>query len=178
MAEVCDIITFHTPLVREGEFPTYHLADKDFFLQLKRKPIIINSGRGEVVDNEALLSALETGSVSEAIIDTWEHEPEINRQLLEKVYIGTPHIAGYSADGKANATEMVLNALCRHFSIDKVFSIHPPSLDVKSCDIPADDEALPLFLYDPTVDSEALKSEPSNFEYFRGHYPLRREALK
>ncbi len=75
----CDILSFHTPLVTDGSHPTFHLADSAFFAGLKRRPVLINSGRGEVVDNEALLHALEQGTVSHAIIDTWENEPDIKR---------------------------------------------------------------------------------------------------
>ena len=113
LAEVCDIITFHTPLTKEGEHPTYHLADAAFFASLKKHPLIINSSRGAVVDNEALLHALQSGQVSNAVIDTWEGEPKLNLQLLEKAVIATPHIAGYSADGKANATRMSLQAIAQ-----------------------------------------------------------------
>ena len=98
-----DVITFHVPLTREGEYATYHMADDAFFHQLSRVPYIINTSRGEVVDNEALLAALNEGRVRDAVIDVWEHEPQLNLELLKRVYIGTPHIAGYSADGKVRA---------------------------------------------------------------------------
>ena len=88
------------------------MADEVFFQSLKRKPVIINTSRGEVIQTDALLKALNSRMISDAIIDVWEHEPEINRDLLEKTFIGTPHIAGYSADGKANATRMSLDAIC------------------------------------------------------------------
>ena len=113
LAELCDIITFHTPLTKDGEYPTYHMADAAFFASLRKKPLIINSSRGPVVDNEALLHALESGQVSNAVIDTWEGEPNLNRKLLAKAIIATPHIAGYSADGKANATRMSLQAIAQ-----------------------------------------------------------------
>ena len=112
IAEECDIITFHVPLYKEGKYKTFHLADEVFFQSLKRKPVIINTSRGEVIQTDALLKALNSRMISDAIIDVWEHEPEINRDLLEKTFIGTPHIAGYSADGKANATRMSLDAIC------------------------------------------------------------------
>mgnify|MGYP000364502940 CR=1 FL=1 len=115
LAEECDILTFHVPLYKEGRYKTCHLADDAFFQSLKRKPVIINTSRGEIIETGALLNALETGLVSDAIIDVWENEPAINLTLLDKVFLGTPHIAGYSADGKANATRMSLDALCRYF---------------------------------------------------------------
>ena len=156
----CDVITFHTPLYYEGVYRTFHLADEDFFLALKRCPYIINSSRGEVVDTASLLTALATGQVRDVVIDTWENEPCINRELMKLAFIATPHIAGYSADGKANATRMSLEALCRFFDIKAEFDIVPP-------EGPSD--------YDPTRDSEWLKKSPAKFEWFRGNYPLRRE---
>jgi erythronate-4-phosphate dehydrogenase len=89
IAEECDIITFHVPLYKEGKYKTFHLADENFFQSLKRKPVIINTSRGEVIDTDALLKALDRRIISDAIIDVWEHEPEINRELLEKAFIGT-----------------------------------------------------------------------------------------
>ncbi len=124
----CHIITFHVPLVSQGPHPTYHLADRNFFRNLDRVPIIINTSRGEVVDNKALCAALDNWDVRFPIIDTWENEPNISRKLLDKVFIGTPHIAGYSADGKVNADNMVLEALCRHFGITPPAAILPPPL--------------------------------------------------
>lgn len=172
LMQSADVISFHTPLVYGGNHPTFHMADKTFFHALARKPIIINTSRGEVVDGKALLAALNEGLVRDAVIDVWENEPDIDLALLERVYLGTPHIAGYSADGKANATRMVLEALCAHFKLPHGdFGITPPPLPVKVSSIG------PLALYDPRRDSRALKSAPNKFEYFRGNYPLRRECI-
>lgn len=174
LAEACDILTFHVPLYKEGAYKTYHLADEAFLRSLQREPIIINTSRGEVVETGALLRALETGMVSDAVIDVWEHEPDIDRTLLNKVFLGTPHIAGYSADGKANATRMSLDALCRHFGIQATYDIVPPppaNPVLTTTDIT---EAC-LQMYDPRRDSEALKLHPESFERLRGDYPLRRE---
>lgn len=176
LMEECDVITFHTPLVREGDYATYHLADSAFFSQLKKKPVIINSSRGEVVDNHALLDALESGLIRDAVVDTWENEPEILLPLLEKVYVGTPHVAGYSADGKANATNMVMSALCRHFHLPQLEAVMPPSLP-GDFEPSADPEELALQLYNPHHDSWALKKNPEKFEELRGNYPLRREKM-
>lgn len=90
LAEECDILTFHVPLYREGKYKTYHLADAAFFRSLKRRPVIINTSRGEVIETNALLNALETGAISDAVIDVWENEPAINIDLLDKVFLGTP----------------------------------------------------------------------------------------
>ena len=125
IARECDVITFHVPLYKDGKYKTFHLADEVFFRSLKRKPVIINTSRGEVIETQALLNALQNGYISEAIIDVWENEPNINLELLNKVMIGTPHIAGYSADGKANATRMSLDSLCRYFGIKTTYNITP-----------------------------------------------------
>ena len=160
IARECDVITFHTPLIQEGIYRTYHLVDKDFLFILKRAPYLINSSRGEVVDTASLLASLAAGKVKDVVIDTWENEPRISRDLLEAAFLATPHIAGYSADGKANATRMSLEALCRFFGMEVEFEITPP-------EGPSD--------YDPTRDSEWLKADPEKFEWFRGNYPIRRE---
>ena len=168
----CDIITFHVPLTREGQYATWHLADDDFFHRLSRVPYIINTSRGEVVDNKALLSAMEERRVRDAIIDVWEDEPHPDSVLLEKVFIGTPHIAGYSADGKVNADNMVIDAICQHFSLPHPGLIAPPKL-------PADFtySGSPLDLYNPMEDSKKLKAASSRFEQLRNNYPLRREKM-
>ncbi len=166
IAREADVITFHVPL----DDTTHYLADEAFFRQLKRKPVIINSSRGGVVNEQALLWAMDEGLVSGAVIDTWEHEPDIARTLLYRVLIGTPHIAGYSADGKVNADNMVVEALCRHFSLPQPPKIVAPRL-------PHDFvySGNPLELYNVMSDSEKLKANPEKFEELRGNYPLRRE---
>lgn len=165
-----DIITFHVPLTHTAPYPTFHLADERFFLRLQRRPFIVNTSRGDVVDNDALLRALQEKRIRQAVIDTWENEPHVNLDLLNKVYIGTPHIAGYSADGKVNADNMVIAALCEFFHLDNPGLITPPSLPndfVYTGD--------PLQLYNPLTDSQHLKDRPETFEQLRGDYPLRRE---
>ena len=125
IARECDVITFHTPLSRERRYATFHLVNHEFLVSLKRTPYIINSSRGEVVDTDALLVALAAGKVRDVVIDTWENEPDINHELLDVAFLATPHIAGYSADGKANATRMSLEALCKFFHIEATFDIMP-----------------------------------------------------
>ncbi len=173
IAAEADIITFHVPLARNEPYATWHMADRGFFDSLAKRPFIVNTSRGEVVDNAALLDAMRSGKVRQAAIDTWENEPEINLGLLDAVYIGTPHIAGYSADGKVNADNMSLKAVCDFFHLPNPGLIVPPSL-------PEDFvfTGNPLQLYDPTVDSRRLKANPEKFEYLRGHYPLRRETVE
>jgi erythronate-4-phosphate dehydrogenase len=168
----CDVITFHVPLSREGEYATFHMADEGFFHRLPRVPYIINTSRGEVVDNMALLSALQEGRVKDAVIDVWENEPELDDALLQRVFIGTPHIAGYSADGKVNADNMVIEALCHHFHLSHPGIIVPPELPIDF-----QDTGSPLDYYNPLEDSRQLKDNPQKFEILRNNYPLRREKL-
>lgn len=147
---------------------------KFFSGSLKRKPVIINTSRGEVIETQALLNALQNGYISEAIIDVWENEPNINLELLNKVMIGTPHIAGYSADGKANATRMSLDSLCRYFGIKTTYNITPIQPENLAIQAATTEEAW-LKIYDPQQDSNRLKAHPEQFEQLRGDYPLRRE---
>lgn len=171
-----DVITFHTPLTHEGAHPTAHMADAAFFADLQRQPVLINAARGGVVDETALIDALEQSLVREAIIDTWEREPDIRRKLLAKAFIATPHIAGYSADGKANATRMTLEHICQHLGRPMNFCILPPSLPADF--VPATDPCQrALQLYDPRTDTRRLRVAPADFEQQRGHYPLRRESF-
>ena len=174
IAREADVITLHTPLIQEGPHATYHLAGEEFFNSLQRKPYFINTSRGETTGTAALLQALEKGQIAQCVIDVWEHEPHIHLELLDRCYLGTPHIAGYSADGKANATRMSLEALSRHFGLGKVPGILPPAPTPAS--IPVDNRADALLsIYNPHTDSQALKASPELFEHLRGHYPLRRD---
>ena len=176
IAKEADIITFHVPLTKEGRYPTYHLANETLFDSLSKRPIIINSSRGAVVDNEALLYAINYNKVKDAVIDTWENEPNINKELLKRVWIGTPHIAGYSADGKTNADNMVISALCEFFSLPMQPAICPP--EIPNADLcPKNEDERTLFLYNPIPESNKLKLEPEKFEWFRNNYPLRREYI-
>ena len=165
-----DVVTFHVPLTREGRYATWHMADEAFFQRLSRVPYIINTSRGEVVDNKALLQALEEGRVRDAVLDVWEGEPQLNLDLLQRVFIGTPHIAGYSADGKVNADNMVISVLCQHFGLAHPGEVKAPALP-EGFPYTGD----PLELYNPLKDSEKLKKDPSKFEFLRNNYPLRRE---
>lgn len=174
VAETADVVSLHTPLVREGRHRTFHLADGEFFRSLRRKPLFINTSRGEVADTAALLAALREGTVADAIVDVWEREPDIDRELLHRAFIATPHIAGYSADGKANATRMALDAVCRFFGIEARYDIVPPEPAVKLIRARSRKEAS-LLIYNPLEDSARLKAHPERFEALRENYPLRRE---
>ena len=133
--------------------------------------IIINAARGGVVDEAALLQAMNEGTVREAVIDTWEGEPHVNNELLQRAFIATPHIAGYSAEGKQRGTAMMLEALNAFYGWNiPVPTIAAPAAgatDVTLAGIAAS--------YDILADTARLKSNPTAFESFRNHYPLRRE---
>ena len=110
-----DFITMHVPLEKVGKYPTYHLGNKKLFAAMKTNAFYINSSRGTVCDNAALKEALKAGEIAGAVLDVWENEPNLDLELLDMLEFGTPHIAGYSADGKANGTAMSVNALSEFF---------------------------------------------------------------
>ena len=113
----CDVIAIHTPLTRTGPYPTHHLIGSEQLKKMQPGTVLVNAGRGPVVDNSALLECLRSGQELSTVLDVWEYEPEVNSDLLALVDIGTPHIAGYSLDGKITGTEMVYKSLCRHFGL-------------------------------------------------------------
>jgi len=171
IAAEADIITFHTPLTREGADATYHIAGEEFFNSLRRAPVIINSARGPVVDNAVWVEALEAGQCGPAIVDCWENEPQLDMRLLGRAVIATPHIAGYSYEGKRRASQMALTALCRHFGL--------PALSIAG-ELPPEPArtitaAIALDGYDPLADTAALKAAPASFEALRNNYVLRPE---
>ena len=182
--EEADIITFHVPLNMKGEDATYHLVNNNFIRGLNKKPLLINSCRGEVFDTKAINNAVDYKTISGLIIDCWENEPKINFDLLNKVDYGTPHIAGYSKDGKANGTKMSVQAVSRFFNLNinnwESAEIELPENTLIEIDgnqrreysILA--EAV-LSTYDIENDFDALKDSPESFEKLRGDYPVRRE---
>jgi len=179
-----DIITLHVPLNMTGEDKTFHLADDTFFAKAEKKPFVINSCRGEVVETGALKNALKSGAIAGAVIDCWENEPDIDRELLAMVDIATPHIAGYSKDGKANGTAMSVQAVSRFFGlgIDDWTCQNvelPASTEITIDEIEKNTEAVlkeaVLETYDIREDDERLRLSPESFEKQRGDYPVRRE---
>jgi erythronate-4-phosphate dehydrogenase len=180
----CNIITLHVPLTMEGPDRTYHLVDEAFLRRLHPDTILINSSRGEVVDNTALKKALKEKWIRGAVLDVWEHEPALDPELLSLVDIATPHIAGYSTDGKANGTAMSVQAISRKFNL--------PLTGWEPEDLPEPEhkefvidgagkseqqvlrEAI-LFTYEVAGDDGRLRSSLETFEKQRGKYPLRRE---
>ena len=182
--EQADIITFHVPLNMKGIDSTFHMVNEEFFQNLKKKPLIINSCRGEVFDTKAVKQAHKSEQIAGLIIDCWENEPDIDLELLNLVEYGTPHIAGYSKDGKANGTKMSVQAVSRFFNLDlndwQPSKVEPPENPVFEIDgnqrreysILA--EAI-LSTYNIETDDDALCEAPDMFEKLRGDYSVRRE---
>lgn len=179
-----DIVTFHTPLETEGPDATWHLFNEQSLGALKPGVVVINSSRGEVTATAALIRGIDSGIIGRVVLDVWEEEPHISAELLDKVWIGTPHIAGYSADGKANGTAMAIQAISHRFNLGldnwMPSSVPEPEQTVISlngagrypCRLAA--EAI-LRTYRVMDDWARLKASPETFEKQRGEYPLRRE---
>ncbi len=188
----CDFITFHTPLTHEGIDKTFHLADETFFNSLKPGAILLNASRGAVVDSVALKAALSAGRLQAVALDVWENEPDIEIELLKMVDLGSPHIAGYSLDGKIAGLIMIYEAVCRHFGLTPERGVEDflPEAGVPRLDLPTetrDDEAVLAeaveAVYSIRTDDIALRqieAEPPGtrgrfFDALRKHYPVRRE---
>ncbi|GGY05490.1 erythronate-4-phosphate dehydrogenase [Litchfieldella qijiaojingensis] len=189
LLEAVDIVCLHTPLVRSGAHATYHLLDATRIAALEPGTILLNAGRGDCLDGEALCERLEQHGDLTTILDVWEHEPAIDETLWRLVDIATPHIAGHSLDGKMRGTEQVYQALMeylglplRHYLADLA---PPPALPRLTLDAGYDVwEALRLCVrtcYDVRRDVDSLGRESrrqgmaTGFDHCRAHYPLRRE---
>lgn len=175
VAASCDIITFHVPLIRTGEDCTLHLANEQFFSQLQPNAVILNASRGDVVDNAVLSRAIAEGRCA-AYLDVWENEPQINRTLLAQVVAATPHIAGYSAQGKANATAMSVQSVARKFSLP-LLDFYPAEVKrVAPQTIEWADMCATIDRYcDLATESRALREHPDRFEQLRNEYRYREE---
>ena len=179
-----DIITLHVPLNLKGEDKTFHLVDSHFFELLERQPIVINSCRGEVLDTLSAKTALKNGQISGLVVDCWENEPNIDLELLKMVDMATPHIAGYSKDGKANGTSMSVQAISRFFGLGidhwQAKQVELPEKTLIELDgwNLSNEEILAkaiLATYDIRTDDRVLRKNPELFEKLRGDYPIRRE---
>ena len=180
-----DIVTLHVPLSREGEDATWHLFDAARLAAMRPDQLLINSSRGPVVDNAALKAALAAKALRGAVLDVWEGEPAPDGGLLDLVDIATPHIAGYSADGKAAGTAAAVQTVAARLGL--------PLTDWRPSGIPAPAQPLSfaldaagkplqevlsealLYTYDILADDRALRAHPERFEQLRGDYPVRRE---
>lgn len=185
----CDVITFHTPLNKAGDYPTYHLADEAFLASLRPGSILFNTSRGAVVNNAALAEALHRGHIAAAVLDVWENEPTPNLDLLALADIATPHIAGYSFDGKVNGTRQIYEALCAFLGVNAAWDPRPilpppplPELEVdpsasnvlgktalQAYDLPGDDARM------RGIGDAAPDQQGTYFDRLRKEYPVRRE---
>ncbi|MDH7603375.1 MAG: 4-phosphoerythronate dehydrogenase [Melioribacter sp.] len=186
---LCDVVTFHVPLNKSGIDKTFHLLDESNIGLIKKGAILINSSRGPVVDNQVLKRRLVEKKDLITILDVWENEPKIDTQLLDLVNIGTPHIAGYSYEGKINSTVFIYNKFCDYMNVKP--SWQPVVNEVENSLITIDiNESIEKMLnevckkiYDIEEDSHLLKQaknyNPDDFGiYFdslRKHYRIRRE---
>lgn len=177
-----DVLTFHTPLTHTGRHATWHLVDEQLLAALPDNRILINACRGAVVDNTALLRALESGKRLNVVLDVWEPEPELSLPLLAKVDIGTAHIAGYTLEGKVRGTTQIFDAYSTFLGSDERASL--PPLPVGKCirlHDAIDEEALRLLahlVYDVQRDDMQLRraaSLPGEFDLLRKTYYQRRE---
>ncbi|UYM17042.1 4-phosphoerythronate dehydrogenase PdxB [Endozoicomonas euniceicola] len=191
LLERCDVIALHTPLTTSGDYPTYHLFGEQQLLAMKHGTVLINAGRGAVVDNRALLNVLKARDDLSVVLDVWEHEPEVDPELLELVDIGTPHIAGYSLDAKVTGTVMVYQALCRFLGLPARTSQQdltplPPLMKLDFTGTVDADQAASVAMratYDIRRDDalmrRLLKMEPEArklaFDFMRKNYSERRE---
>lgn len=187
----CDVVTLHTPLVQGGDHPTYHLLDGTRLASLTAEQLLINTSRGEVIDTAALVQRLSEANAPTLALDVWENEPRINPELAELAWIVTPHIAGYSLEGKVQGTEMIYQALSRALglpvrkkagqylpepALSKLsFTSAASEMDAANvairacCDPRRDDARLRLSLNLP-ADERGLA-----FDRLRRQYPVRRE---
>jgi erythronate-4-phosphate dehydrogenase len=191
LLKASDVVTLHVPLTVKDRRPTLHLVNDLFLNHMRPEAFLFNSSRGSVVDGGVLKSALKNKRIAGCVLDVWEGEPNIDPELLELVDLGTPHIAGYSFDGKVNGTEMIYQAACRFLGIPAnwdprtlmpapavpMISLEPSAKIqdtlrkvVKTIyDIEADDARLREML---TMPGEA---HPKHFDRLRKNYPVRRE---
>jgi erythronate-4-phosphate dehydrogenase len=164
MVPMCDVVTFHTPLTKQGEYKTYHMCDAEVLKLCQEDSLLINAARGGIIDEKALLMHLvsKKSTAMKLAIDCWEGEPNLNVELLSKVDLASFHIAGYSIQGKMNASEMCLRAFCEFFSL--------PILSINKKVVPLQGDSDEGWLLRLT---EQLKATPEHFEQLRKLYRLR-----
>jgi erythronate-4-phosphate dehydrogenase len=187
-----DIVTSHAPLTREGAHPTYHLLNAERLAQLRAGTLLVSAGRGAVIDNQALLHQLSADKNIRVALDVWDNEPDILTDLIPLVDIATPHIAGYSIEGKENGTVMVYQQLCEFLQIDSpvdvqaMMTVDKVALDVAlSGGVSSPSSVfnqLLLSAYPIMLDDQRLRSWDSSgtsmalhFDSLRKQYPIRRE---
>ena len=188
----CAFITLHTPLTFEGVDRTFHLADEKFFKSLRERCVFLNTSRGGVVDSMALKAAIRLGRLRAVVLDVWENEPNIDTELLRMVDIGTPHIAGYSLDGKVAGMIMIYKAACKYFGLEPEYDVEDflPEATIRELRIsPKGDTEQDVIadavrrIYDIRKDDARLRwilERPAEkrgefFDGLRKNYPVRRE---
>lgn len=188
----CDVISVHTPLTLDGEHSTFHLLDSNRLERLRPGAWLINAARGAVVDNLALRDQLARRTDIQAVLDVWEGEPQVDVELAELCWIATPHIAGYSLDGKLRGTAQIYQAFCDSKGLEpkvRLAALMPaPPLRSLSFDTSVTPEDLLATLcravYDPRRDDAAFRRSLSAdeeqrrvaFDQLRKNYPPRREV--
>jgi erythronate-4-phosphate dehydrogenase len=184
-----DIVTVHVPLTKAGRHPTFHLVNEAFLQRLKPGVIFINTSRGAVVDNRALEALLASRDDLSVVLDVWEDEPSISTPLLRQVDLGTPHIAGYSYDGKLRGTDMIYRAACEYFAQPVSWRVADELPRVANIDLRSREagnalvSAIVLGAYDVRQDDARLRAtlslsaaeRASAFDRLRKDYPVRRE---
>lgn len=185
LVQDADILTFHTPLNKTGDDKTLHLVDADLLAALPENRILINAARGPIVDNAALLATLKNGKKLSVILDVWEPEPELSLALLDLVDIGTPHIAGYSLEGKARGTTQVFEAYSefigqpQHIALSELLPVpEMASVTVHGALDQAKLKRLMHLVYDVRRDDAPLRrvaGQTGEFDRLRKHYQERRE---
>lgn len=184
-----DILTLHTPLTKEGPYPTWHMFDEALLGRLTPRQFLINTSRGAVIDNRALKNALRANAIEGAALDVWEGEPRIDYELLRMTDLGSAHIAGYSLDGKVQGTAMILEELCRFFGIPCTWNtagIFPPVARIAPSPGTSGIDAVcsvVLQAFDILVPDANLRAlerlapdvAASAFDRLRNDYPLRPE---
>ncbi|WNF45067.1 4-phosphoerythronate dehydrogenase PdxB [Pseudomonas sp. SG20056] len=187
----CDVISLHTPLERLGEHSTYHLFDRARLAALKPGSWLINASRGAVVDNQALRELLPQRSDLQVVLDVWEGEPQADVELAALCRIATPHIAGYSLDGKLRGTAQIYQALCQHLGVAPSVELAELMPAAWLSELTIDASADPAWalasicraVYDPRRDDADFRrslqgdaaSRRAAFDGLRKHYPMRRE---
>jgi erythronate-4-phosphate dehydrogenase len=179
-----DIITLHVPLNMKGEDATFHLGNDEFLNSLKCKPVLINSCRGEVTETNAVKAALKANKIATFVCDCWENEPDLDLNLLALTEIATPHIAGYSKDGKATGTLMSVQAISEFFGLGLenwqptgVEAPNEPEFEIDGSGLTEQQiisKAI-LHTYNIRNDDKTFRNNPELFEQLRGDYPTRRE---
>jgi len=179
-----DFVTAHVPLNIVGKDATWHMFDNKAFRKMREGAWFINSSRGEVAETAALKKALAGKKMAGAVVDVWENEPDIDTDLMHLTFLSTPHIAGYSTDGKANGTAMVVNSLASFFGLP-LQNWYPPALpspeeeliSLNCAGLSIDEVARKAVFHTYNIDTDniRLRFSPSDFEKIRGDYPVRRE---